>query len=310
MRDCPALRHENTVDYLTKPLDFTLFEKTLKDVYNNYFSIPHFDSFDEISQRMELFSDIIFGSPNDIDNVTKQLKNLGISPDNHCYSLVNIRLNNFTNYLKNVWKHDTINFYFAICNLIPFNNNSVYSSLVRYCFGNLQWIIIHPKDDNTDIINFFYEKLRDNIKDIFNLEIKMINYVTYNSLSELLNFNTFSKNDQQNNTFSKDNEFTNIIFNYVEENYSKNITLEAVSKQVFMSPTYFSAYFKKVTNQKFIDYLTDLRLKKACELLKNNNLSVTNICQQVGYSHLGHFYDIFKKHYGMTPVEYRKSNLG
>ena len=76
-----------------------------------------------------------------------------------------------------------------------------------------------------------------------------------------------------------------------------------------MSPNYFSSYFKLKTGEKFIDYLSALRMEAAADILTgNSNLSVLDVCNMVGYNHLGYFYKKFKKHYGLTPMEYKDKN--
>jgi len=93
---------------------------------------------------------------------------------------------------------------------------------------------------------------------------------------------------------------------YIQENYMKPLSLEEVSGIVGFSPAYFSTLFKKVSGTNFIDYLTETRINKAKELLRDTNFTIADICERVGYSDIKHFTQSFKKSTGLKPSEYRK----
>lgn len=93
---------------------------------------------------------------------------------------------------------------------------------------------------------------------------------------------------------------------YIENNYTDNITLEDVSREVNISSYYLSRIFKEGTGENFIDYLTGLRMDKAKELLATTQLSMKEICSKVGYSDPNYFSKTFKKNVGVTPTEYRE----
>ena len=93
---------------------------------------------------------------------------------------------------------------------------------------------------------------------------------------------------------------------YIRQNYTRPIGLEEVSGYVGFSPTYFSTLFKKESGSNFVDYLSEIRMDRAKELLKETNLSVASICEQVGYSDLKHFTKSFRSYTGLKPNEYRK----
>ena len=93
---------------------------------------------------------------------------------------------------------------------------------------------------------------------------------------------------------------------YIEQNYSKDIVLDEVSKQLQISPYYFSKLFKKRTGSNFIEYLTNIRIEKAKELLRNSSKSIKEICMEVGYSDANYFSRTFKKNVGVSPTEYKE----
>ncbi|SFA79859.1 AraC-type DNA-binding protein [Cohnella sp. OV330] len=94
---------------------------------------------------------------------------------------------------------------------------------------------------------------------------------------------------------------------YVHDNYSQDIPLEHGAYIANMAPAYFSHMFKHVTGQSFIDYVNEVRIERAKELIRRQSLSVTQIGFQVGYRHLSHFIRTFKKRTGITPTEYKKT---
>ena len=84
------------------------------------------------------------------------------------------------------------------------------------------------------------------------------------------------------------------------------ISLEEVADFVGFNASYFSTLFKKESGKNFLEYLSEVRMNRAKELLKQTNFTVANICSQVGYSDLKHFTQSFKKATGLKPNEFRK----
>ena len=97
---------------------------------------------------------------------------------------------------------------------------------------------------------------------------------------------------------------------YIQENYHKDLSLDEVSRQMDLSPYYFSKLFKDEAGCNFVEYVTNLRIRKAKELLVGNDKSMKEICGAVGYSDPNYFSRIFKKNTGMTPTEFREKERG
>ncbi len=93
---------------------------------------------------------------------------------------------------------------------------------------------------------------------------------------------------------------------YIMEKYMHPISLDEVSEIVNFNPSYFSSMFKKECGKNFSEYVSEVRLNKAKELLKETKLSVADICVAVGYHDIKHFTQTFKKFTGIKPGEYRK----
>lgn len=95
---------------------------------------------------------------------------------------------------------------------------------------------------------------------------------------------------------------------YLESNYHRDITLEDVANAVYMSPRYLCGIFKAESGMTIFEYITKLRMDAALDLLKTGK-KVQDIAQIIGYNNVQSFYRFFKKHYKMTPVQYRRKYL-
>lgn len=96
------------------------------------------------------------------------------------------------------------------------------------------------------------------------------------------------------------------IQQYIERNYNHPLTLESLAKLFHFHPSYLSSYFSKHTKQGFNEYLHQVRITRAKELLKDDRLSVSSISEKVGYSDPSYFTKVFKKIVGTSPRIYRK----
>ncbi len=94
---------------------------------------------------------------------------------------------------------------------------------------------------------------------------------------------------------------------YIQEHYmSEDVSLNAVSAKVNMSPSYFSSIFSKEVGKTFVMYLTEVRMEKAKELLMCSSMKTSEIGFEVGYKDSHYFSYIFKKTQNCTPKEYRQ----
>lgn len=92
---------------------------------------------------------------------------------------------------------------------------------------------------------------------------------------------------------------------YIKENFHRDISLDEVSRTVNISPYYFSKIFKEGTGKNFIEYLTNIRIERAKELLSTTEYSMKEICALCGYADPNYFSRSFKKNVGVTPTEYK-----
>jgi len=94
---------------------------------------------------------------------------------------------------------------------------------------------------------------------------------------------------------------------YIDANYSNpDISLSLVAAQVLLSPNYFSVVFAREVGETFIEYLTNVRIHRAMELLRTTSLTSSEIAYQIGYHNPRYFYSVFRKVAGLPPNEFRR----
>jgi AraC-like DNA-binding protein len=94
---------------------------------------------------------------------------------------------------------------------------------------------------------------------------------------------------------------------FIRAHYHKDISVKDISDHVFLSPNYLSAVFKSETGITIFDYITQVRLESALDLLRNPEMKIQDISQAVGYNNVQSFIRFFKKEQKMTPLEFRRS---
>lgn len=100
--------------------------------------------------------------------------------------------------------------------------------------------------------------------------------------------------------------FVRLIREYIGAHYNNpDLSLNLLSEELFLAPAYISSLFKRYTNTNLKNYLIQVRLKAACQLLETTDLCVYEIAEAVGYTNSQYFSVIFKKYIGTAPLEYR-----
>lgn len=140
---------------------------------------------------------------------------------------------------------------------------------------------------------------RKGLSDVF-LYMKLINIFV--KISEYHSENSDSDNIMLNQKF-------NFIIKYIDENYTHEITLDELAKVAGYSKYHFSRLFKKINSKTFVDLVNERRIRAAEMLLNENNLSITDIAMDSGFTSLANFNRVFKKIKGCSPSEYKKMYL-
>lgn len=96
---------------------------------------------------------------------------------------------------------------------------------------------------------------------------------------------------------------------YLKNNFMNELSQSKVAEEVTISPHYLSKLFKDETGISFVEYLTDVRLENAKDLLKSGHFSVKEICFRVGYTDPNYFSRLFKKVVGVSPTQYKDEEM-
>jgi len=99
------------------------------------------------------------------------------------------------------------------------------------------------------------------------------------------------------------------INNYILEHLDKRLTVNQVSEVAHMVPQSFCRWFKKHSGHSFISFVKITRIENACQLMLSKDLSIQAIAFSAGFESISHFNRTFKKIKGLSPSEYKKSNL-
>lgn len=144
-------------------------------------------------------------------------------------------------------------------------------------------------------------------------------YNAFNRISEAEDSEAFKQavdtifGDIENDLADNENrqpEKISKILDYIMKNYTEDLTLEKLADRFNYNYNYLSAFFKQHMNEGFNDYLCRIRIDRACELLKDVRLPVSEVGVQVGYPEHSYFSRVFKKQTGFTPSAYRDHIIG
>ncbi len=100
------------------------------------------------------------------------------------------------------------------------------------------------------------------------------------------------------------------IYEYIIQHFTEDITLEDVAARAHISTSAFCRYFKARTKRTLKQFINELRINLACQLLEENRLSITQVCFEAGYNNISNFNRRFKEIKGITPQQYRLNILG
>lgn len=155
---------------------------------------------------------------------------------------------------------------------------------------------------NVAINNSAFEELLYNYEQLINM---------FTNFKEMLTYlkSVIKQNDTpvQGNISDVRNENLRNILEYVADYYGEDISIQSISKKFTVNPCYLSQLFKRETGMTFTDYITDLRIKNACTLLQNTEMTINEVAEKVGFNDYYYFTRVFKKVTGSTPSQCREN---
>lgn len=175
-------------------------------------------------------------------------------------------------------------------------SQAVGQSLCIIC--SLAWKMEEHQDDIQSLfaqpVNY-YEKLK-RFQDVRELELWMNNYFRW-----FLDYQSHKQDRSQEDLMLRAKRF-------IMDNYSNpELTLGSVAGYVGLNEKYFSSKFTKEEGMTFSNYLTEVRIRKARELMDQTNLKIYEVSQSVGYNSVEHFTRVFKKICKVSPGNYRRT---
>lgn len=113
------------------------------------------------------------------------------------------------------------------------------------------------------------------------------------------------------NTYTeRDVDRINAVYQFLLQNFKKDIQLEEVARIAHMAPTAFCRFFKQRTNKTLSHFLNELRIQHACDLLSNTDRTVAEVSYESGYHNMTNFNKFFKEITRLKPSEYRRKFHG
>lgn len=138
------------------------------------------------------------------------------------------------------------------------------------------------------------------VKSIFRLD-ELIEYYThfFANLSDML---------KESNIYAAKDTIEKVKL-YVERNYQKNLTAELISSYFYLNASYFSHLFRQKTGEKFVDFVSTVRIEKSKEFLRTTDRKMYQIARAVGYDNVKYYFRVFKRIEGITPEQYRQNHV-
>lgn len=141
--------------------------------------------------------------------------------------------------------------------------------------------------------------MADRLMSEFHINAKIIIKESYESI-----YNLLEEGHEHRKAEIYDITVIDMAKKYIEEHYFEDISLYDLGKHVNMNSAYLSRIFKQKTGKNFLDYLTDIRIERAKEIIRSGRFKVSEIASAVGYRSVSYFGKIFKSITGYTPREY------
>lgn len=185
-------------------------------------------------------------------------------------------------------------------------------------------LTINIESENWEAVLAYIKNMEKSIRQNLIFQIDLLNVLSWHSpqllvdvdLSDILENSTIEDflieyiqellNEKSNTNFGENQKVVDRLKKYIREHYGEDITLQELSKIVYLHPVTVSRIFKATTGSTISNFVKKIRLEAAADLLGHSNLLVSDIGNLVGYHKTQYFIKLFKKKYGITPQKYRR----
>ncbi len=179
--------------------------------------------------------------------------------------------------------------------------------------GNLDEIKTMSLWATATVVKSLSNELSARFNDDLDVDIDIMNRITEaDSLESLaqafLYIVKYVSSDLISTVYTGSSQLISNSLKYVKDHYTSRITLKDVCSELHVNPSYFSYLFSQEMGRTFVDYLTDVRLDKAEDLLLNTSMSILDISIATGFENQSYFTKVFKARAGITPRQYRKDH--
>jgi len=169
-------------------------------------------------------------------------------------------------------------------------------SHIEYAVG----LVIESIESGTGLSSFYMETASINLSAMESVE--EVNHYFFKRFDDIV------KKLEERKSLKSD-ELADKITNIINEMYmDQNLSITKIAELSNMSTTHLGRMFKKLTSKSIVDYINEIRIEKAKELLISSQSSVNEISEQTGFTTSSYFYTVFKKYTSMTPNEFRQAN--
>lgn len=325
----------NVESYILKPTDVDEVMKIFGELYEKLVFQKNKEENAMLERRKinellplleeQFFTDLIMGGINSREEMLGKIRLFGLDIDveNTGAYFISLKIFDYDNYLQKIWKYGKLNLNTAVRNFFK-NESEPFKYIFLGCKQSyVQLLAIVEKSneikDGIKNIKEYLNKVIAGMEALIKMKVEIDSIEEYNCITDILARKTRSNQHKSEYVIENDTivieeqkkllEEKSIIKKakkYINENSHNDIALEDVADEVYLNSVYFSRLFKQQTGENFSDYLIKVRMLKAMKLLKDPRYKVYEIVEKIGYKSIKHFYKIFKKHTGKTPLEYRE----
>lgn len=177
---------------------------------------------------------------------------------------------------------------------INIHKDIIYSCIMFYHYDKLpMYILIGPYTLNK--------------KDSITMKTN-ISYITESSINNTIKLHSHIINTIKDKCINKElSPCVNHAIEYIKQNYTNDISIDAICNDLNINKCYFCSIFKKETGSTFINYLNTYKVEQSKILLQNPNLSLLEVAISSGFNNQSYYSTVFKKITSQTPIEFREA---